>query len=385
VTRTIDGYDAGVPALRRALDAFRRHPGPDRWLTLACRVAPDVWDDEAWYELAERSVTLARANDTLALLPVAATYLAAVQVHAGRFDVATALVDEVDMLARTAGTRPFVHVSIVLAGWRGDVHATARLLEDVVGGAPEHGEGRTIGLGEYASAVLHNGRGEYHDALGAAQRGAAYDDVALQGWSLAELVEAAVRAERPDLAHDALQRLAARTGPAGTDWARGVEAGARALLAEGAQAEAQYRAAIAPLERTRVVLACGRAHLLYGEWLRRQRRRAEAREHLRRAHEILAGAGAEAFAERAARELRATGENVRRRVSETLDDLTPQEAQIARLARAGDTNAEIAAQLFISPRTVEWHLRQVFLKLGIRSRRDLRSALADDASPTPRG
>jgi DNA-binding CsgD family transcriptional regulator len=385
VARTIDGYDAAVRPMRQALDAFRRHPGPDRWLSLACRVAPDVWDDEAWYELAERSVALARANDTIALLPVAATYLAACLVHAGRFDEAAALIDEADTLARTAGTRPFVYVSIVLAAWRGDAHATARLVDGVVAGAPEHGEGRTIGLGEYASAVLHNGRGEYHDALGAAQRGAAYDDVVLQGWSLAELVEAAARAERPDLAAEALQRLAARTGPAGTDWARGVEAGARALLAEGAQAEAHHRAAIAHLGRTRVVLALGRAHLRYGEWLRRERRRAEAREHLRRAHEILAGAGAEAFAERAARELRATGENVRRRVSETLDDLTPQEEQIARLARAGDTNAEIAAQLFISPRTVEWHLRQVFLKLGIRSRRDLRSALADDISPTPRG
>jgi DNA-binding CsgD family transcriptional regulator len=194
-----------------------------------------------------------------------------------------------------------------------------------------------------------------------------------------------VRAEQPDLARDALARLAARTGPAGTDWARGVESSARALLADGPTAEAHHRAAIAHLQRTRMVLARGRAHLLYGEWLRRQRRRAEAREQLRHAHERFAGAGAEAFAERAARELRATGETARRRVSETLDDLTPQERQIARLARAGDTNAEIAAQLFLSPRTVESHLRQVFLKLGLRSRRDLRGALADDGTPSPPG
>jgi DNA-binding CsgD family transcriptional regulator len=276
-------------------------------------------------------------------------------------------------------------VAVVLAAWRGDAPATSRLVDGIVGGTSEHGEGRTIGLAEYASAVLHNGRGEYHDALGAAQRGAAYDDIALRGWSLAELVEAAVRSEQPDLARDAVERLAARTGPAGTDWARGVEASARALVADGPQAEAHHRTAIAHLERTRVVLALGRAHLLYGEWLRRERRRAEAREHLRRAHEILAGAGAEAFAQRAARELRATGENVRRRGSETLDDLTPQEEQIAHLARAGDTNAEIAAQLFLSPRTVEWHLRQVFLKLGIRSRRELRTALAADVSPPSLG
>ena len=198
--------------------------------------------------------------------------------------------------------------------------------------------------------------------------------------ALPELVEAAVRCDELDVARRAVDALCEKTQASGTAWARGVEARSRALISEGDDADALYRQAISLLAESRLGVECARAQLLYGEWLRRQNRRVDAREQLRAAHEAFATMGAGPFAERAARELQATGETVRKRTVETLDELTPQEAQIARLAADGLTNAEIGAQLFLSPRTVEWHLRKVFLKLGISSRRELRSALPDGRS-----
>jgi DNA-binding CsgD family transcriptional regulator len=225
--------------------------------------------------------------------------------------------------------------------------------------------------------LLCNGLGGFHDALVAARQACAYPhEPAVANWGLTELIEAAARSGKTELAADAIDRLSKKTRASGSDWALGVEARSRALLSEGDAAELLYREAIERLSRTRVRVELARAHLLYGEWLRRAGRRRDARAHLRTAREMLTAMGAAAFAERARRELLATGETVRTRSVETRDELTAQEMQIAQLASDGRTNPEIGAQLFISPRTVEWHLRNVFTKLAIRSRRELAIALA---------
>jgi DNA-binding CsgD family transcriptional regulator len=229
---------------------------------------------------------------------------------------------------------------------------------------------------EWATALLYNGRGRYAEALAAAQRGCEHDDVGLSAWALVELIEAGVRSGATDATSGALDRLSARTQASGTDWALGIEAGSRALLSDGRDAEPLYREAVERLARSRGVVHLARARLLYGEWLRRENRRVDAREQLRAAHDDFSRIGAEAFAERARRELLATGETAPRRTAETRDVLTPQEAQIARMASDRQTNPEIGAKLFISPRTVEYHLRKVFTKLDITSRKELRGALA---------
>ena len=228
-----------------------------------------------------------------------------------------------------------------------------------------------LGVVEWATALLYNGCGRYDEALAAAQRGCEHDDVGLFAWSLAELIEAGVRSGATDAASAALDRLSGRTRASGTDWALGIEAGSRALLSDTGDAEPLYREAVERLGRSRGVLHLARARLQYGEWLRRENRRVDAREELRAAHEMFSGIGAEGFAERARHELLATGETVRRRTDDARGVLTPQEAHIARLARDGLSNPEIGAQLFISPRTVQYHLRKVFLKLEITSRNQL--------------
>jgi DNA-binding CsgD family transcriptional regulator len=233
-----------------------------------------------------------------------------------------------------------------------------------------------LGVVEWARALLYNGRARYAEALAAAQRGCEHDDVGLFAWSLVELVEAGARSGATAPASEALERLIARTQASGTDWALGIEAGSRALLSEGREADERHREAIDRLARSRGVIHLARARLLYGEWLRRENRRVDAREQLRAAYDQFSRIGAEAFAERARGELLATGETAPRRTVETRDALTPQEAQIARMASERHTNPEIGAKLFISPRTVEYHLRKVFTKLDVSSRKELRSALA---------
>ena len=380
-TRFSEGYGAGVRPLRRAIDAFRRKDHRDQydsgWL-LACRIAPDLWDDEAWHDLAAAGLGLARDNGALTLLPIALHYRAGVHVHAAEFAAAAALVDEADRISEATGTARFTYTLMVLAGWRGNHAEALRVIRASMQDATARGEGRVIALAEYATAVLHNGLGRYEDALAAARRGCSDDDLGLCGWSLVELIEAAARSGNPDVAADALRQLEARTRAAGTDWALGVEACSRALLSEGIKAESLYREAVERLTCTRIAMHLARAHLLYGEWLRREGRRLDARAHLRLAHDTFSRAGAGAFGERTRRELLATGETVPRRTAETRDVLTAQEAQIARLAADGHSNPEIGAQLFISPRTVEYHLRKVFTKLAISSRRELRAALPED-------
>jgi DNA-binding CsgD family transcriptional regulator len=382
-TRFTDGYAAGVPALRRALDAVSEDDGHTeddiRWLWLACRIAPDLWEDETWHELATRQLRLARDAGALTVLPLAATYRAGVHVHAGEFAAAAALIEEADAITAATGNAPLMYTSLVLAAWRGQEAQAMELIEASREDATRRGEGRAITLAEYATAVLYNGLGRYREALAAAQRASEHDDLGLYGWALIELVEAAARSREPQLAADALERLSERTGLTGTDWALGIEARSRALLDEGEGAEDLCREATERLGRCRIKVHLARAHLLYGEWLRRENRRIDARESLRTAHELFSTMRAEAFAERAARELLATGETARKRTADTRGQLTAQETQIAELAREGHSNPEIGAQLFISPRTVEYHLHKVFTKLEISSRNELHRVLPSEA------
>jgi DNA-binding CsgD family transcriptional regulator len=383
-TTFADGRVAGLPALRHALRAFREDDGQDdvRWLWYrenACHVARELWDDEAWHELAMGAVSLARQTGAFTILPLALTYAAGVALHAGDFGSASAMVEEADAITDAAGNPPLTYSSLVLAAWRGEEAAALELLDAAISGARARGEGRAIATAEYATAVLYNGLARYEDALAPARRACEHDDLGLLAWSLSELVEAASRSGSPDVAAEALGQLAERTRASQADWGLGVEARARALVTDGAGAEDLYREAVERLARTRIAVHLARARLVYGEWLRRENRRVDAREQLRAAHEMFTAFGAGAFAERARRELVATGETVRKRSAETLDELTAQEAQIARLAADGHTNQEIGAQLFISPRTVEWHLRKVFAKLGVSSRRELRGALPPGA------
>ncbi|WP_342745703.1 LuxR C-terminal-related transcriptional regulator [Asanoa hainanensis] len=263
------------------------------------------------------------------------------------------------------------------AAWRGDQPETAKLTEVGVQDAFPRGEGSALVLTEYSSAVLNNGLGRWAIALAAARRASNGDKLVARSWALAELVESAARLEEWDVGAEALRQLTERTQASGTSWALGTEARARALLSQGPEADRLYRTAVEQLSECRMNAHLARAHLVYGEWLRRENRRVDARDQLRRAHDLFVHMGAAAFAERARNELLATGETVRKRTPDTALDLTPQESLIASLARDGKTNQEIGAELFISPRTVEWHLRKVFAKLAIGSRRELRDTPLD--------
>jgi DNA-binding CsgD family transcriptional regulator len=371
--RLSEGYVAGLVPLRRALAAVQREEDV-RWHWLACRIASEVWDDEAWEQLTAEHVRVSRDTAALAVLPLALTYRSGTHLHAGEFSATEALIDEATALNRSIGGPPLMYTQILLAAWRGQRAETARLLDRGVPDAIERGEGRGLTWVEYGTAVLHNGLGDYEAARVAAAAACEHDDLGLVAWALIELVEAAARCERADVAVPALERLVERTQAGGTDWALGVEARSRALLSDGDEAEALYEEAVERLGRTRLRVHLARTHLVFGEWLRRAQRRSDAREHLRAAHEMLDRSGAGGFAERARRELSATGEAVRRRDAAPAV-LTPQEAQVARLAAEGHTNPEIGAQLFISPRTAEYHLRKVFTKLAVTSRHKLPGAL----------
>jgi DNA-binding CsgD family transcriptional regulator len=380
-TRFAETYAHALAPLRRALRAFREDGNDDdgdmRGLWLACRVAPDLWDDEAWHHLATHAVTLARDAGALSMLPIALTYRAGVHVHAGEFAAAAALVEEADSITEATGNAPLWYTSLVLAAWQGREDRALALIEHGVEEATTRGEGRAIALAHYVTAVLYNGLGRYEDALVAARRACAHEDLGLFGWALIELVEAAARSDNPEAASDALAYLGERTRASGTDWALGIQARSEALLSDGDAGDALYREAIERLACSRIAVHAARARLVYGEWLRRENRRVLAREQLRSAFERFSDFGADGFADRARRELLATGEMVRKRSVAAHDELTAQEAQVARLAADGRTNSEIGAQLFISPRTVEYHLHKVFLKLGISSRRALRRELTE--------
>ncbi|NMO49667.1 helix-turn-helix domain-containing protein [Actinoplanes sp. TBRC 11911] len=369
----LDGYRQSVPLLRRALSEVRMDHD-SRLLWIASPVAHHVWDDAAWHRLTEQAVGFARTTGALSLLPTALVYRAGALLHAGRMADAAGLLDEADALRRTTGVAPHPSTLLTLVAHQGDATAVADLVEATVADAHQRGEGRLLALAAHAQAVLSAGLGQYSVALEAARRACEYEDVGVFNWALGELVEAAARSGDTAAAAEAAERLRERTTVAGTDWALGTQAIADALTGPARHAEDNYREGVERLAQTRIHSQLARARLLYGEWLRRENRRGAARTVLLQAHESFTVMGAQGFAERAARELLAAGETVRRRGRATFDQLTAQETQIARLAVAGRTNAEIGAALFLSPRTVEWHLRKVFAKLGISSRRELAAA-----------
>ena len=380
-TRFTEGYVQAAAPLTRALGAFRRaaeRDGDDvmRWLWLTWLAAGDLWDDETWHELSTGAVRMARAAGALNFLPLALTYRAAMHVHAGEFDQASALIEESDTLTALTGNAYLGYAFGLLLAWRGPDATAIELMQSKVQQATVRGEGRTIGAEHYVLATVYNSLGQYQDALASAERGCEYEDLSVFGFSLVELIEAGARADAPQAAAAALRRLEEQAEASGTDWALGMLARSRALLSDGQAADLLYREAIERLQRCRIAVHLARTHLVYGEWLRRENRRVAAREQLRTAYEMLHGFGAEAFAERARRELLATGESVRQRAVEARPVLTAQEAQVARLASDGKTNSEIGAELFISPRTVEWHLHKVFTKFDVNSRGKLRSVLA---------
>jgi DNA-binding CsgD family transcriptional regulator len=376
-TRLTGGYVAAAPDMRDALLARRAEERRLDWLSVAYNIAAmELWDDATWLELASGQAELARATGTLILLPYALDYLAGFQIHAGDLSLAAGLLAEAQSLDLGIRAETLPYTALRLAAWRGEASAVSHLVEVMRRGAHERGEGCAIAAADCSVAVLHNGLGQYELALDAAQNAAAGDEVVTSSWALYELVEAASRSGQHAVAVHAMDRLAERTSASATAWAKGTEARARALVEDGEAVERLHREAIAYLGRTRMAAHLARARLTYGEWLRREGRRVEAREQLRDAYGAFLAMGAAGFADRAGRELEATGEKVRRRRADARDELTPQQLQVARLAREGRTNSEIAAELFLSPRTVEWHLRQVFTKLGIRSRIELRGAMA---------
>jgi DNA-binding CsgD family transcriptional regulator len=377
-TRLTDGYTAAAPTLKKALHAHRDEPQQPHWLGLAYNIAAmDLWDDEAWFELASEQAQWARATGTLSQLRYALDYLAGYRIQAGELAMAAELAAEAEGLDTGIREPTLPYIPLLLAAWRGEAHAVRNLVGVMTRDASTRGEGCAITHAEYASAVLYNGLGKYELAADASRKAAAVDDIGTSSWAMYELVEAAARSDQRQVASATLDRLSKRADASGTDWAKGIEARSRALLADGPTAEDLHLEAIERLGRCRMAAHLARAQLSYGEWLRRENRRMDARRQLRHAHTAFTSMGAKGFAERAGHELLATGEKVRKRVDETRDQLTPQEQQIARLAREGLTNPEIGAQLFISPRTVEFHLRKVFTKLGISSRRSLREALPD--------
>jgi DNA-binding CsgD family transcriptional regulator len=343
-----------------------------RWLWLAGEAAVVVWDDECWEVLTAHNVQLAREAGALSALPVALTLRIGALTLAGNVFMAAQLIEEVRTLTEAIGSYLPPYGPVVVAAWQGREAEASRLIDETLHEVASRGEGQGVAAAAWARAVLCNGLGRYEEALAAASVASDHPEgLAFSNTAPLELIEAAVRTGQAERAADTLRRLSERTRAGGTDWALGVEARSRALLSEGEAAERLYRESLARLGRTRVRVELARAHLLYGEWLRRERRRSDAREQLRTAHGMLEAMGMEAFAERARRELRATGERVRKRTVETSGELTAQEALVARLARDGLSNPEIGTRLFISAHTVQYHLRKVFAKLGITSRSQL--------------
>lgn len=382
------GHGEGLPVLRRALSPFAQESlvsreATMRWLLLA-PVAHEtfvhqLWDVAAWDILSTRAVRLAREAGALGVLPVALMFAAGLDLHRGEFTIASGRIDEANAISRATGFATLTYAELVLAAWRGDEPTTLRRIDEGRTAAAQRGEVSLIGVNGYARGVLYNGLARYDLALAGAAEGIEHDGYNFTGWSLAEHIEAAVRCGEGGLAAESLARLAERTRAAGTDWARGIQARSMALLSSGDEAERLYRKALEHLGRDQVTIQVARTHLLYGEWLRRSRKRALARTQLRLAVQLFEAMPAAGFAERARRELGATGEHLRRRNPAAAAELTPQEARIAELAAAGMTNPQIGVELFLSAHTVEWHLRKVYSKLGIGSRRELPTAVASAA------
>ena len=386
-TQVTEGYAVSVPILKRALTTLRSQEfsAEER---LECGLltyysAVDLWDDESWYVLSGRNVTLAREGGALTALQFALNSRIVANVFMGELAEGSSLLAELRAVCEATGSHVPPYGPVALVAWRGREAEVSRLAERTTKEVLQWGETLGLSAAHWALAVLDNALGRHEEALAAAERAGEHHDIGFTDWSLAELILAAVRCGKPERAADALEQLAARARDSGSDWALGIAARSRALLSEGGAAEDSYRESIDRLGRTRIRVELARSHLLYGEWLRHERRRGEAREQLRTAYQMLDAMGIEAFAEVARRELLATGEAVATRTAqaarggtaEARDVLTAQEARVARLARDGLSNPEIGARLFISARTVQYHLAKVFTKLGISSRGQLHRVL----------
>jgi DNA-binding CsgD family transcriptional regulator len=384
-----DGYPAGVPALEQAVTGFRSPAAtPDeqlRWLWPAAHVAMALWDDESYEVLSARHIEISREAGVLAVLPTALTTRIVASAFFGQLTAAEELIGEMRALTDAIGIPAPAYGPVFVSAWRGGQEAASAVIDAAIREFTVSGEGAVLAFADYARAVLYNGLGRYEDALMAAAATDAFEGegVTIYTQGLVELIEAAARTGAPERAADALRRLEEMTRASATDWGAGVRARSQALLSGVDAAEPRYREAIERLGRTRVRPQLARAHLVYGEWLRRENRRTDARRELQRAFEMFIDMGMSAFAERTRRELVATGDRVRRQALDRAHDLTNQETQIARLARSGLSNPEIGAQLFLSARTVEWHLRKVFTKLDISSRRQLARALPDGGRVGP--
>src|SRR3954447_4212630 len=379
------GVGAGSGPLRIALELMCKQVQSDdnplgRWLVVPAfpilqeSAAHELWDESIVLKLSTAAVRYARDTGALAGLPRALVYRAGAHLLAGEFTTAATLLEEANSITASIDPHaPVKYHSVLLAAWRGIPADATSSIEAAAADGMARGEGRLLGLTGYAAAVLYNGLGRYEEALASAREACQYEDFGFYSWCLYELIEAATRIGDKKSAAQAMAEFEKHAGASGTDWGLGALASAQAMLADNEAADSLFTEAIGRLERTSVVVHRARASLVYGEWLRRVNRRVDARKHLSEAHEMFTRMGAQAFAERARRELVATGEKVRKQPVSSGGELTAQEAQIARLAGDGLTNQEIGAQLFISTHTVEWHLRKVFVKLGITSRRQLRT------------
>jgi DNA-binding CsgD family transcriptional regulator len=377
-----DGPNVAARPLRRALEAFRATKMPAeerlRWMFIACRSAHDLWDAALWETLSTEYLELAREAGASSVLPQALALFGGMRTIAGDLDAAASVVAEEEAMYEATGVDRPSYPGVFVAAWQGREAEVRSRVDANAAQAEQVGEGQWLTLVHWASSVLYNGLARYEDALREAERAIASPvEYSIASWALPELIEAAVRCGRRAAAEAAFARLARITTASGAAWGLGVEALGRAQLSEGEAAEAHYRRAIEWLAHERTAAFAARARLLYGEWLRREGRRVDAREQLATALDQLTAIGAAAFADRAAHELQATGATARRRSVEHRDELTPQELQIARLAGDGLSNPEIGERLFISPRTVEWHLRKVFSKLDIGSRKELLRAQSD--------
>ena len=373
-----EGLGPAAPALRKAVSAFRDDEQVLHFGAMAATAAAALWDLDGWDAVITRQLQLARDSGALAQLATALQGKGIVVAWSGDFRGAASVIAEADAVTAATGIRIASYGGVLLAAFQGREAEASVLLTTTIENAAASDEGLGVQFARWATAVLFNGLGRYEEALVPARQASdAARELFISHWALAELVEACVRSGNSGLAAEALERLVEAPSVSSSEWGLGIVARSRALVSEGEAAEALYLEAITRLGRTPLRPELGRTHLVYGEWLRRENRRMDARMELRTAYEMFVGFGADAFAERTRRELLATGEKVRKRSDETRGQLTAQEEQIARLASDGQTNQEIGAQLFLSPRTVEWHLHKVFTKLGVGSRMQLRDQLSD--------
>ena len=380
-----DGRAAAAPTLLRATSAFSRDDVPVdeclRWGPLATAAGNALWDDDGVRAVCARQIQIARDAGALGQVPPILLALGTAAARGGDFAATASHMAEGSAITEATGTRLPPYTEMLVLALRGREAEAVSLIERTIEQVEDVRQGIAATTAHWAAAILYNGLGRYEDARAAAEAAiSAPLDMFAAMWSLPELVESAARTEAADVARDAVERLTETTRPAGTDWGLGVEARSRALVSEGPVAEGLYREAVERLRRTKLRADLARSHLLYGEWLRREHRRVDARAQLRAAHDQFTSMGMDAFAERARAELLATGGKARKRIVETRDELTSQERHIAQLARDGLSNPEIGARLFLSPRTVEWHLRKVFTKLEIHSRHELSSALPSSES-----